>query len=250
MGEEYKYKSRLTPRKINVTLTNGRKGKVSVDEKQVVFYSDKYARRAKAEREASLIKANDLIKSPGKYNKATSYGAAKYIQKLEYDKETGEILEAESLLHLDEALIAEEAKYDGYYMILTSEMDRMDDEIIDIYKGLWKIEESFKITKSSLTARPVYVSREDHIHAHFLICFLALTLIRILEMKVGRKYCVDQIIESLRKSAYAHIEQNYYMLEYYDDILKTIGIATGIDFSLKYRTLASIKKITGFSQKA
>jgi len=248
-GEEYKCKSRLCPRQINVTMSSGKKKKVSVDEKQVVFYSDKYAKRAKAERETALLKANDLISSPGKYNRSTSYGAAKYIQNISYDKETGEILEGESDLYLNEELIKEEEKFDGYYMIVTSEMDKSDGEIIDIYRGLWRIEESFKITKSSLTARPVYVSREDHIHAHFLTCFVALTLTRILEMKIGRKYCVNQIIQSLRKSNYTHLEQNYYVLGYFDDVLNEIGNVTGIDFSKKYRTLSEIKKITGYSKK-
>lgn len=248
-GEEYKCKSRLCPRQISVTMSSGRKKKVSVDEKQVVFYSDKYARRAKAERETALLKAKELIASPGKYNRSTSYGAAKYIQNISYDRETGEILEGKSDLYLNEELIKEEEKFDGYYMIVTSEMDKSDDEIIDIYRGLWRIEESFKITKSSLTARPVYVSREDHIHAHFLTCFVALTLTRILEMKIGRKYCVNQIIQSLRKSNYTHLEQNYYVLGYFDDVLKEIGNVIGIDFSKKYRTLSEIKKITGYSKK-
>lgn len=248
-SDEYKYKSRLCPRQINVTMSSGRKRKVSVDEKQVVFYSDKYARRAKAERESALLKANDLITSPGKYNRSTSYGAAKYIQNISYDNETGEILEGQSALYLNEELIKDEEKFDGYYMIVTSEMDKSDSEIIDIYRGLWRIEESFKITKSSLTARPVYVSREDHIHAHFLTCFVALTLTRILEMKIGRKYCVNQIIQSLRKSNYTHLEQNYYVLGFFDDVLKEIGNVTDIDFSKKYRTLSEIKKITGYSKK-
>lgn len=159
-------------------------------------------------------------------------------------------LEGESLLSLNEELIKEEEKFDGYYMIVTSEMEKSDDEIINIYRGLWRIEESFKITKSSLTARPVFVSTEDHIRAHFLTCFVALTLTRILEMKINRKYCVNQIVESLRKSNYAHLEQNYYMLSYFDDVLKEIGAVTGIDFSKKYRTLSEIKKITGHSKKA
>lgn len=249
MGDEYKHKSRLRPRQILVTMASGAKKKLFVDEKQVVFYSDKYARRAKAEREAALMKAKELIASPGKYNRATSYGAAKYIKGISYDRETGEILEGKSALSLNEDLIREEEELDGYYMIVTSEMDKSDREIIDIYKGLWRIEESFKITKSSLTARPVYVSREDHIHAHFLTCFVALTLTRILEMKIGRKYCASQIIESLRKCDYRYLERNYYTLGYYDKVLEAIGNATDIDFSRKYRTLSEIKKITGHSLK-
>lgn len=250
MSDEYKRKSRLCPRQINLTQTSGKKKKISVDEKQVVFYSDKYARRARAERQAAVAKAVDLIKHPGQYSKATSYGAAKYVKGIRYDKDTGEISQSKEALCLDEELIRDEEKFDGYYMIVTNEMDKSDDEIIDIYRGLWKIEESFKITKSSLCARPVFVSRQDHIKAHFLICFTTLTLLRILEMKTGGKYCVERILESLRKSNYTHMESNYYVLGYYDDVLEAVGKATGIDFSFKYRTLSDIKKITGSGSKS
>ena len=72
----------------------------------------------------------------------TSYGAAKYVKKIDYDKETGEILTASSVLDIDKGKIREEESLDGYYMLLTSEMETSDDEIIDMYRGLWKIEES------------------------------------------------------------------------------------------------------------
>ena len=75
-------------------------------------------------------------------------------------------------------------------MLLTSEMEASDDEIIDMYRGLRRIEESFKVTKSELEARPVYVWTKEHIEAHFLICFVALTIARILENKLERKYSV------------------------------------------------------------
>ena len=81
----------------------------------------------------------------------------KICQKIDYDKETGEILTASSGRDIDEDKIREEESLDGYYMLLTSEMETSDDEIIDMYRGLWRIEESFKVTKSELEARPVYV---------------------------------------------------------------------------------------------
>ena len=115
-----------------------------------------------------------MAKNPGKYTQATSYGASKYVKKVEFDKETGEILKANSILEIDEKKLREEEALDGYYALITSEYKESDDRIIEIYRGLWQIEESFKITKSELEARPVFVSREDHIHAHFLTCFVAL----------------------------------------------------------------------------
>ena len=239
LGKEYKRKSRKYPRTIQVTSTSGKKIKKQVDEKQIVFWSEKYAKRAKAEREATLAKARDLAANPGSYTRATSYGAAKYIKKVDYDKDTGEILTASSILDIDEDLIREEEALDGYYMLLTSEMDTPDDKIIDMYRGLWRIEESFKITKSELEARPVYVWTREHIEAHFLTCFVALTISRILEMKLEHKYSTERIIDSLSRAECSLLQQNYYVFDYYDEVLKDIGNVTNIDFSKRIRTLAS-----------
>ena len=248
-GEEYKRKSRLCPRTILVTSNNGKKIKKQVDEKQVVFWSKKYATRAKAEREAALAKARDLAKHPGNYTRATSYGAAKYVKKVEYDKETGEILTASSILDINEDLIREEEALDGYYMLLTSEMDTPDDKIIDMYRGLWRIEESFKITKSELEARPVYVWTNEHIEAHFLTCFVALTLSRILEMKLEHKYSAGRILEALSKANCSLIQQNYYMFDYFDEVLKDIGDLMNIDFAKRVRTLGDIKQTLADTKK-
>lgn len=249
LGSEYKRKSRRYPRTIHVTTASGKKMNKIVDEKQVVFWSEKYAKRAKAEREAAVAKASDLAKNPGSYTRATSYGAAKYVKKVDYDKKTGEILTASSILELDEEAIREEEKFDGYYVLLTSEMEESDDKIIDIYRGLWRIEESFKVTKSELEARPVYVWTREHIEAHFLTCFIALTIARILELKTERKYSIHRLLESLANSQCTFLQQNYYLFDYYDEVLKDIGVVTGIDFSKRIRTLGEIKKILASTKK-
>ena len=249
LGKEYKRKSRKYPRTIQVTSTSGKKIKKQVDEKQIVFWSEKYAKRAKAEREATLAKARDLAANPGSYTRATSYGAAKYVKKVDYDKDTGEILTASSILDIDEDLIREEEALDGYYMLLTSEMDTPDDKIIDMYRGLWRIEESFKITKSELEARPVYVWTREHIEAHFLTCFVALTISRILEMKLEHKYSAGRIIDSLSRAECSLLQQNYYVFDYYDEVLKDIGNVTNIDFSKRIRTLGEIKQVIADSKK-
>ena len=249
LGKEYKRKSRKYPRTIQVTSTSGKKIKKKVDEKQVVFWSEKYAKRAKAEREAALAKARDLAANPGSYTRATSYGAAKYVKKVDYDKDTGEILTASSILDINEDLIREEEALDGYYVLLTSEMDTPDDKIIDMYRGLWRIEESFKITKSELEARPVYVWTREHIEAHFLTCFVALTISRILEMKLEHKYSIEKIIDSLSRAECSLLQQNYYVFDYYDEVLKDIGNVTNIDFSKRIRTLGEIKQVIADSKK-
>ena len=250
----YKKKSRKYPREIIITKKdkNGTTVKIkqSVDEQQVVFWSADYAKRAKAERQPAIDKAKDLIGNVQKYNKKNCVGASKYVKHLVFDKTTGEIIEAKSQLSLDEEKIAEEEKLDGYYMIVTSEFGKTPDEIIDIYRGLWRIEETFKITKSELDARPVYVSRKEHIEAHFLICYIALVLSRVLQLKLDKKYSVAKILESLGKCNCSNIYENYYSFDYYDTILKDIGMATNIDFSLRNRSLQDIKKILAITKKS
>lgn len=248
----YKKKSRLYPREITITTKkNGKKTttKTTVDEKQVIFWSADYARRAKAERQPAIEKAKDLIGNVQKYNKKNCVGASKYVKHLVFDKKTGEIIEAKSKLYLDLDKIAEEEKYDGYYAIVTSEMNKTDDEIIEIYRGLWRIEETFKITKSELNSRPVYVSRKDHIEAHFLTCYIALTLGRILQHKLDKKYSVGKIFESLSECNCSNIQENYYLFDYYDTVLEDVGRVTNIDFSLKHRILQDIKKILGTTKR-
>lgn len=248
-GEDYKHKSRLYPREIKVTGTSGKKLTKTVHEKQVVFYSEKYAKRARADRAASIEKAMDLIKNPGKYTRATSYGAAAYVMSLDFDKETGQVLEKSSKLSLNEAKLQEDEALDGYYVLITSEYEETDAKIIDMYRGLWKIEESFRVTKSDLEARPVYLSREEHIEAHFLTCFVALVIARILEMKTDHKYSIGVLLESLGKCECTHISQNCYLFGHYDSVLLDIGTALSIDFSRKVMALGDIKKVFAATKK-
>ncbi len=249
-GDNFKIKSRLYPREIQVTATNGKKIKKIVHEKQVIFYSPKYALKAQRDRAATLVKAMDLIKNPAKYNKSTTYGAAKYIKNLTFDPNTGEILEsARQHLAFDKEKLREEEKFDGYYAIVTSEYKESDEKIIEMYRGLWKIEESFKVTKSDFKSRPVYLSLKEHIDAHFLTCFISLVIVRILEHRLKRKHSVATILESLSKASCSHIQENYYLFDYYSDVLSDIGLNLNIDFAKKILSLKEIKKILGETKK-
>lgn len=242
----FKIKSRLEPRTIKVTSSRGGKICKQVEEKQVIVYSDKYAEKARHDREQAVQKAKDLIKNPSRYDRAASYGAAKYIKNLVFDKDTGEIMEdAKNLLVFDEEKLKDEAVYDGYYAIVTSEIDMGDNEILDIYHGLWEIEETFKITKSTLETRPVYVSLKDHIEAHFLTCFIALVLVRLLEFKLDGKFTTEEIISSLKKYNCSLTEQNLYMFTHYSDVICDIEKMLGMDLGLKYAPLKDIKNKLG-----
>ena len=93
------------------------------------------------------LKARDLVKNPSRYNKTIAYGAAKYLKNLVFHPKTGEILTTKQKPVFDEAKLREVEKFDGYYAIVTSEWKKKDEEIIEIYRGLWRIEEAFKVTK-------------------------------------------------------------------------------------------------------
>ena len=250
IGEDYKIKSRLYPRAIAVSNAKGGKSKVRIDEKQVVFYSADYDAKAKADRKAALMKARDLVNSPARYNKAISYGAAKYVKNLVFDPATGEILTTRYKPFFDEEKLRQEEKFDGYYAIITSEWKKTDQEIIEIYRGLWRIEEAFKVTKSDLAARPVYLSRNDHIQAHFLICFVALVIVRLLALRLGNQYSISSIVESLNKTSGSLLEENWYVFDYADEITKAIKEILGVDLSRKYLRLGEIKKILGTTKKS
>jgi len=248
-GADFMMKSRYIARDIDVTMENGKKRTKVVYEKQVVFWGKKYSDRAKAEREKTIQKANALMKDPGKYKKATSHGAAKYVQRIDYDKETGVEVDTGKALVFDMARVLEEEKYDGYYSIVTSEKGMSDEEIIDTYRGLWEIEETFRVTKGTLEAQPVYLSRLERIEAHFLTCFIALTIIRLIEKFTDRRFSSEKIVQCLNRISCSHEQENIYLFDYRNEISDAIGEALGLDFTLKRLRLNEIKNIVANAKK-
>ncbi len=244
-SDDYKIKSRVVPTEIRIEDINGKIQKVTIDEKQIIFYSEKYKKRMRHQRQKLIDKASRLINSPSRYAKAENYGAMKYIKGMKLDKKTGELtpLRKNVVPKLDTDLIKEEEKFDGYYSIVTSELDMPDEQVINRYRGLWKIEETFKVTKTILKARPVYVRTEESIEAHFLSCFIAVLILRLLELETGSKYSIKTMINSLKKANVDLLEMNKYKAVYYDEVLEHIGNCLGIDFSRKYLTLDEIKKM-------
>lgn len=238
----FKHKSRIIAKQIQIKKDNNRSVKVNTYQKQMVYYSQKYADRQKYDRERILEKSRDLIANPAKYNRSTSYGAAYYVDNISYDEKTGEIVNG-STLSLNKSKIEEEAKFDGYYSIVTSELEYTDQKIRDVYRELINIENSFKITKSNLKARPVYVWTKEHIEGHFLTCFVSLTILRLIEYQLGYKYPVEQIIEALRNANAMKIKYDVYQQTPPCNIIKDICETFKIDLYIKRRTLGNIKKI-------
>ena len=208
----------------------------------MVYYSKKYAKKQKADRDAMIARAEDLVKNPKKYDRITAKGSSAYVKNISFDKTTGEITEGK-LLSIDYEKIAEEEKYDGYYSIVTSELEMDDHEMRNVYRGLSRIEESFKVTKTCFNSRPVYVRTNEHIEAHFATCFLALVLVRMLEAKLDNKYPAGQILESLRKYNCTQIEPATWQFTYYNELLSECSRVFDMNLDKKYRSQQEIQRL-------
>lgn len=244
----FKIKSRVVTTHIWVTNVDNKKVKVDIDQKQVVFYSPDYAKKAQYDRQKAIEKAKKIIQV-NKTAKLPLKGSFKYIESTSLDKETGELKNLKNYHSIDEDKIKEEMKFDGYYAIVTSELKMTDTEIIDAYRGLWKIEESFKITKSELKTRPVHVSTKDHIEAHFLTCFISLLILRLLEMSTEGKYSTRTLVNEMKNITGSYVAENYYMFDYFNEVVKDLGDIISIDFSKRFMTLGEIKKILASTKK-
>ena len=148
--------------------------------------------------------------------------------------DTGEVAE-NSNLSLDEDLIKQEEQYDGYYALTTNLVGDIE-QILKITKGRWEIEESFRIMKTDFLARPVNLSREDRIKSHFLTCFIALLIYRILEKKLDYKYTTSEILKTIRNMDVLESKGDGYIPEYVrtnltDDLHNTFGFRTDYEIN-------------------
>lgn len=242
----YKVKSRQGCKTVSVEGPDGAKRKVDVEVKYVAFWSEKYERRARKERQAAVDKARRLIADPGAYTAAAHFGAAKYVKGLSVDGRTGELLEAATALEFDEDRLAADEACDGYYCIVTSETGMGDGAVIEAYRGLWRIEESFKVTKSDLETRPVYVSRQEHIEAHFLTCYVALCILRAIQVLTGGRYSAATIAGELAAMCGTRLEGNWWRFDYRSDATDDLCRMAGIDLTRQNMQLKDIKAV--FSQ--
>ena len=166
----------------------------------------------------------------------------KYINNIHYEKGTGVISDGRKL-SIDEEKIAYEEQFDGYYAIVTSEIRMDDHELRDRYRGLWEIEENFRIIKGEFNARPVFVRTDEHIDAHFLICFTTLVILRVMEKLTGEKHTVKSIRNALCSYGCSYLDQNYYLFDYRDDVICDFEKVFGYDLGKKIMSLREIKSI-------
>lgn len=151
----------------------------SVKEKRIVSYNPSLAKKQKTE----ILKMADKVTNYTTHKKMLREelgDAVKYLKITNIDKDGKKVTPITSI---DQAKIEEDLKYAGYNLLVTSELSMDDSQVYHTYHNLWKIEESFRLTKSYLDARPVYLQKKETIYGHFLICYLSLFLLRILEIK-------------------------------------------------------------------
>ena len=174
----------------------------SLTENLVVSFSQKRANKDMKDRQRLIDKAKKLLEKPADIKSSNKRGGKKYIV-----TETS----ATEKYSLDEKLIKHDSKFDGYYGIQSSEIEMSATDIIEAYRTLWRIEESFKVMKSTLEVRPVFHWRSEYIHGHFVLCFLAFMLERKLEMLINEQEIENspkKIQEALNSMQLAKVSLN------------------------------------------
>ena len=186
VDENFKYKSRIITAKAKDTEGKSRE----IRQKSVVYWSKHFYDRDVAEHKSFLEFIKKLKESPESFRvtKAQAGSLKKFMSNDIVNTETGEVYDSRKLLGMiDEKKLEEFTELMGYYQIRTSEVDMDDREVIDKYHGLSRIENQFEELKGPLETRPVYVKTKEHIHAHLLICMIALVMLRLIQRKYMRK---------------------------------------------------------------
>lgn len=230
-----------------VSVVNGK-----MNEEVIVTYSPRYKAYQKHIRSRQIERAIKMMDEPGRKRKGRNQNdPARFVKKTALTAD-GEVAE-KSVYELNEALISEEEKYDGFYAVITNLEDDVE-EIVRINKQRWEIEENFRTMKTEFDARPVYVRREDRIKAHFMTCFISLLVYRLLEKKLGEKYTCQQILDTLREMDVTQISKDGYYIPSYkrtdltDDLHSIFEFRTDTEIITK-ATLRSIIKQTKEKKK-
>ena len=182
-GNSFKFKSRIVTRRVKDE--NG--VVMELKEKVIVYWSERFYMREYNEHKSFLDFLERLRQNPASFRITAiqSNKLKKFFKREFVHKDTGEIIESGKLLGmLDEEKIEELTAFMGYYQIVTSEIDMPDEDVIEAYHGLTQIEDQFREMKGTLSTRPIYVSTQEHIQAHLLICMIALTMLRLIQKKI------------------------------------------------------------------
>ena len=252
----FKYKSRINEIELNYKNPDGTKSKKIVKEKEIVYWSKKHYEKELHQNKKFIEYLEACKDNPDKL-KDKQRKSQEFIEVIDVDKKTGEVIKTKKIVVFLEEKLKKYKETLGFYSIVTSEIDEDDKEIINRYHGLSRIEDSFRIIKSDLEGRPIYVWLEEHIKAHFLICFIALTIIRIIQYKI-LKYenkstlnvdgweqgiTAEKLKEELNKFNADYFYNEYYKISEITDGINKILKSYNEDFEFKEYTLNEIKEL-------
>ncbi len=220
---------------------------ITFDQTIIVTYSLKYKLYQQDIRRRQIDRARKYIERPSSVDKHSQTDAKRFIKKTPVTND-GEVA-GKTIYELDDAVIANESRFDGFYAVCTN----LDDDPADIARinhDRWEIEESFRIMKTEFDARPVYLQRDDRIKAHFLTCFISLMIYRILEKQLDEKFTCEDIITTLRKmdvrevGNYGYIP-NYTRTEITDALHDNAGLRTDNELTTPKAMAGIIRRSKG-----
>jgi transposase len=212
------------------------------EQRLIVTYSIKYRDYQRKIRNSQIERARKVIeKNPTKIKKYNQNDYKRFIQKTSCTPE-GEIADKE-IYSIDQVIIQKEEAFDGFYGVCTNLEDNVS-EIIKVNHRRWEIEECFRIMKSEFKARPVYLSNDDRIEAHFITCFISLIIYRLLEKRLNEKYTCNEIIDGLRGMEFFNAKGEGYIPTYTRTDF-TDALHEAFDFRTDYQIISNkmIKKI-------
>ncbi len=219
-----------------------------LEQRLIITYSVKYRNYQQNIRQEQISRAHKLLdKNPQKLDKSKQTDYKRLIEKTSVTTE-GEIAN-KNVYSINEDLIKEESRYDGFYAVCTNLEDDAK-SVIKINHKRWEIEESFRILKTEFKARPVYLSRDNRIKAHFAICFIALTIYRILEKQLNCKYTTERILNTLKSMNFLYLRGYGYVPTYErSDLTDALHEISGFRTDNEIIPVDEMKKIISSTKK-
>lgn len=247
-GDGFRIKSR--PGDKAITLRD-RAGRV-IDERRVpaglvASRGARYARRAAAERGRLIEKARGMVRSRASHGRARAAGAGRHVREGKAGPETGEL--ARSVVGPGEEAVARDAETDGYYRVVTSEGGRTAEEMVGTCRNLRGIEESLRVIKGDPSARPACVATDSRIRAHFLICYVALLVVRLTRADMGWRHSAADVRGALGGLRPRHMRENWWPDDYRTDLTDEIGSLCGMDLARRVYSRGEIRKVVAQASK-
>lgn len=251
----FKYKSRINEITLECKNPDGTKSKKVIKEKEIIYWSKKHYEKELFENQKFIEYLESCKEHPDKL-KDKQRKSQEFIKVIDLDKKTGEPIKTKKLVVLLDEKIEKYKETMGFYSIVSSEIKTSDTELINKYHGLSRIEDSFRIIKSDLEGRPVYVWKKEHINAHFLICFIALTIIRIIQYRIlklenksttnvdgwEQGITAQKLKDTLKNFKAERLPEDYFKISKINEEIRTIMKSINIDFDFKNYTLKEIKE--------